>query len=111
MSHKRIGIIACVVVAAIVVIGIIIALNSNGLSGTYESACGRYTVNFINSRELTWEQSGTLLRGSYQSQGDSFILTVQGQGWYMTTSYTVRREGNDLIIHGGNLRNVRFTRQ
>jgi len=111
MNHKRIGMIACGVVIAIIVIGIIIAFNSNRLSGTYESTCGRFTVNFINSREFTWQQSGTLLRGSYQAQGDSFILTVHGQGWYLSTNYTARVDGNDLIISGGNLRNVRFTRQ
>jgi len=106
---KRVLIIVAATVATIA-IALVIAFNVMTLSGTYQSECGRFTVSFTSTR-LTWQQSNTTLQGNHAMRGDGFILTVQGSGLYMTTNYTAIRDGRDLIISGGNLRNVRFVRQ
>ena len=113
MPKKKKGKRTLIIVAAIavaIVVALVIAFFVSTLSGTYQSECGRFTVSFTSTR-LTWQQSNTVMQGTHVIHDDGWLLTVQGQGLYMTTQYTAVRDGRDLIINGGNLRNVRFVRQ
>jgi len=94
-----------------VVISIVIFINLNsGFSGTFESECGRYSISFRRSGEVTWFQGGTIFTGTYRQENGELHLFIRGQGMYMSTNFIAIKAEQDLLLTGGDFRSVRFIR-
>lgn len=128
---KSTGIRILIVTAVILLIALVIslALNANTLSGRYEY--DQYAVSFQRSGKCTWYQDGLSFQGNYQWKNGHWAMQIQGQGFYGTTEFTVRRsytyhnqeineeghwefhsvklgETGDLVITGGVLERAVF---
>lgn len=111
MNNKK-KIILTVVVSTIVlaVIVIFVSLNS-GISGTYESENGYYSVEFMSLNKCTWYQDGIFFNGTYEKADSGYQLEIVGTGGYLNTNFTAVKEGRDLIITGGIVGGERFMKK
>ncbi|MCD8361530.1 MAG: hypothetical protein LUC98_01005 [Lachnospiraceae bacterium] len=108
-SHKM----PLLIGAAVLVIAIVAVILSrgSGLSGTYTSESGYYSVSFDSKDECTWYQSGLSFEGSYEKSDDGYRLEIGGGGWYADTVFDAVVDDGDLIVTGGVVYGERFVKQ
>ncbi|MDR2420828.1 MAG: hypothetical protein LBD49_01815 [Oscillospiraceae bacterium] len=72
-----------------------------GISGTYESESGVYTIKFTSSKECTWYQNGMFFNGTYEETDSGYSLEIVGSGTAANTVFIAVKDGNDLVVTGG----------
>jgi hypothetical protein len=82
-----------------------------GLSGTYESESGAYSIEFKGSSECTWYQDGSFFDGTYEKTDDGYRLEIVGGGLYTNTVFDAVEDQGDLIISGGSVDGERFIKK
>jgi hypothetical protein len=90
----------------IYIIAIIIITGCNKLSGTYKSE--KYAIRFANSEECIWYQDGMFFEGKYRKVNDKYEIAIKGQSFYPNTIFMAVKDGEDLIITGGIIKQKRF---
>jgi len=83
----------------------------NGLSGTYQSESGVYSVKFTSSAECIWYQDGSFFEGTYKKTNNGYQLEIKGSGLYTNTVFNVTTDKKDLIITGGIVYGERFVKK
>lgn len=84
---------------------------SKGISGTYTSEDGIYSVKFSSDSECTWYQDDLFFNGTYEKTDSGYQLEIVGDGFYTNTVFTVEADGEDLIISGGIVENLQFIKE
>lgn len=85
--------------------------SKNSIVGsTYESENGVYKVEFQKDSKCTWYQDGTFFEGTYKKTDEGYTLNIVGSGFYSNTVFEAKVDGADLIITGGVLSEVKFTK-
>ena len=84
---------------------------TGGLSGTYNSEHGEYTVKFTSSTQCTWYQDDTFFNGTYEKTQNGYQLEIIGSAIYSNTVFIATKDGKDLIITGGVVEGERFVKQ
>lgn len=104
---KKISSMICV----IMVLCILFTGCGSGLSGTYTSENGKYSVEFTSGSECTWYQDGSFFNGTYEKTDDGYRLEIEGSGFYSNTIFDAEKDGSDLIITGGTVDGQRFVKE
>ncbi len=82
------------------------------LSGKYSTGDEKYSVSFTdNSDECTWYQDGMFFDGTYVKTEEGYQLEISGDGFYSNTVFSAEVDGDALIITGGTVDKLRFTKQ
>ena len=84
---------------------------SRGLSGTYESECGYYSIKFTSSTKCTWYQDDGFFNGIYKKKDGRYQLEIKGGGLHSNTVFYATKKGKDLIITGGVINGKRFVKE
>ena len=98
------------VVLALAMVLSLAACGGNGLSGTYVSESGSYTVKFTSPTECTWYQDGSFFNGTYEKTDNGYRLEVLGGGFYGNTVFELLKDGKDFIVTGGVVYGERFVK-
>lgn len=97
-----------VVVSLIMLIFVLVGCGSKKISGTYSSEDGQYSIDFLSDSECRWYQDGSFFDGTYKNIDNGYQLEMVGEGFYSNTVFTAEIDGDDLIITGGIIDQVRF---
>lgn len=95
-------------VTLVMLIVLLTGCGNRKLSGKYSSEDGVYSVEFLSDSECTWYQDDSFFNGTYKNSDNSYQLEIIGDGFYSNTVFTAEIDGEDLIITGGNVNQVRF---
>lgn len=105
MRKKGLSIICMILILSVLFVG------CGGLSGTYTSENGKYSVEFTSGSECTWYQDGSFFNGTYEKTDDGYRLEIEGNGFYFNTIFDAEKDGSDLIITGGAVDGQRFVKE
>lgn len=97
-----------VIVTLIMLIIVLVGCGNKKISGTYASEDGQYSVEFSTDSQCTWYQDGSFFDGTYKKTDNGYQLEMVGEGFYSNTVFTAEMDGDDLIISGGNVEQMRF---
>lgn len=81
------------------------------LSGTYSSEDAIYSINFTSNEECTWYQDGKFFNGTYEKIENGYQLEITGDGLYSNTVFMAELDGDDLVITGGVVDQLRFIKE
>lgn len=81
------------------------------VGNTYESEDKLYKVEFKEDSKCTWYQDGTFFDGTYKKTDEGYSLNIVGNGLYSNTVFEAEVDGKELIISGGTLSDVKFSKE
>ena len=99
------------VIVALIMLLVVLAGCGSKMSGTYASEDGQYSIEFSSDSECTWYQDGSFFNGTYKKTDNGYQLEMIGEGLYSNTVFTVEMDGEDLIISGGTVDQMRFVKK
>ena len=89
----------------------LVGCGKSSLSGKYLSEEKKYSVSFTSDSECTWYQDGMFFDGTYKKTDSGYQLEIAGDGFYSNTVFNAEVDGDDLIISGGIVDQLRFTKE
>ena len=87
------------------------ACSENSLSGKYVSDPAYITVEFKRDGSCTWYEDNTLFNGTYQKVDGGWQLNIIGDGFYDNTVFRAEGNGKALVITGGTVYRLTFTKK
>lgn len=112
-SKKTIGAIVSGITVLILAAVFFVLAPSNRLSGKYANGTSYngdyyYILEFKSNDTCLWTQEGSTFSGTYEYFDGEYIISINGNGYYLSTTFRAEKRGDSLYLTGGVFRDSEF---